>query len=141
MVTSLRVSSCFRTHFASKGVHGSQTLLEPALQRFYPNFSLIWDKVSWKRSPLVRSKILGLFCNTFNADRMSSFHRLEKLSRQVQTLLSQKRRTFSDIFLAFSECTQNFAHFETKDQPHSLNISEVIHQDNCGYLNAPKLLF
>ena len=32
--------------------------------------------------------------------------------------------------------TQNFAHFEKKDQLHSLNIWEVIESEKCGYLNA-----
>ena len=86
----MSVSSCFRTQFASNRVHGSQTLLELAIQRFYPNFSLVYDKASLKKSPLVRSKILRLFGNTFTADRMHSRHGWDKLLQQVQTLLSQK---------------------------------------------------
>ena len=31
--------------------------------------------------------------------------------------------------------------FENEDQLHSLNISEVIDSEKCGYLNARKLLF
>ena len=135
------VSSSFRTPFASKRVHKSQRLPEPALQRFYPYFLLIKDKVRWKASPLVRSKILGLFGNRFTTDRMYSRHRWDKLQQQVETVLSQKRRTFSPIFVSFFECTQNFAHFEEKDQLHILNISEVIDPDKCGHFNARKPLF
>ena len=62
-------------------------------------------------------------------------HRWEKLDQQVQRLLSHKRRTFSLIFFAFLKSTQNFAHFENKDKLHSLNISEVIIPDKCGYFN------
>ena len=40
---------------------------------------------------------------------------------------SQKRRTFSEIFISFLESTENFAHLEKKGQSHSLNILEVIH--------------
>ena len=82
------VSSCFRTPFANKRIHGTQTLLEHALQRFYPNFPLLYEKVSWKISPLVRSQIMGMFGNSFTADRMYSPHRREKLQQQVQKLLS-----------------------------------------------------
>ena len=32
-------------------------------------------------------------------------------------------------------------HFEKKDQLDSLNILEVSDNENCGYLNARKLLF
>ena len=56
-------------------------------------------------------------------------------------LLSQKRRTFSQIFINFSESKKDFANFEKKDQLYSLNISEVIHPQKCGYFNARNLLF
>ena len=141
MVTSILVSSCFRTPFASQPIHVSQTLLEHALQRFYPNFPLLFKKVSWKISPLLRSQILGIFGNTFTAGRMYSCHTWDKLQQQVQTLLSHKRRIFSAILFAFLESTQNFIHFEQKGQLHSLYILEVIDTDKCGYFNARKLLF
>ena len=48
---------------------------------------------------------------------------------------------FSAIFVTFSESTQTLSHFEKKDQFHSLNILEVIDHDECGHLNARKLLF
>ena len=39
-------SSCLRTNFESERVHGCQTFLKRARQDFYPNFSLIQDKLS-----------------------------------------------------------------------------------------------
>ena len=139
--TLMTVSSCFRKPFTSKRVHVSQTLLQPALKQFNPNFPLIRDKWSRKTSPLVRSAILGLFGNMLTVHHIYSCHRLEKLLEQVETLLSEKRRTFSEIDIAFSESIQNFAHFEKKDQLHSSNISEVSDSDICGDFNGPKLLF
>ena len=115
VVTSMPVSSCFRTLFASKRFHGCETLLEPALKHFHPNFALILDKLSWRKSPLLRSKILGLFGNTLTAEYMFSPHRWEKLRQKVQMLLSPKQRTFSLIFIALSESAQTFADFEKKD--------------------------
>ena len=82
-----------------------------------------------------------MFGNTFTPDRMYSRHRWEKLQQQVEKLLSQKRRIFSEIFFAFSESTQNFPHLEKKDQLHSLNVLEVIDNGKCGYFRARKLLF
>ena len=72
---------------------------------------------------------------------MYYFHRWEKLRQKVQTLLSQKRSPFSRNFISLSESTQSFAHFEKKDQLHSLNILEVFDTNKCGYFNVRKLLF
>ena len=87
--------------------------------------------MSSRTSPLFRSEILGLFGNRFTADRMYPRHTWENLQKQVQTLLCQKQSLCSSIFIAFLECTQNFAHFEKKDQLHSLYNSEVIDPNNA----------
>ena len=101
-----------------------------------------WEKLPQQiQTPLLRSEILGVFRNTLLADHIYSPHRCEKLLQQVQMLLSQKRRTFSKIFIAFLESTQNIAHSERKDQFHRLDISEVTEQDKCSYFNARKFLF
>ena len=97
--------------------------------------------MSWKISILLRSEILGLFGNTLIADHMYSRHRCEKLRQKVQTVLSQKERPFPQSFFGVPESTQNFAPFEKRDQLDSLNISEVIDPNKCGYFNVRKLLF
>ena len=43
-------------------------MLKSARHYYYPIFPWIWDKLSWKKSALVRSKILGLFINTLTAE-------------------------------------------------------------------------
>ena len=75
VVTLMLVSPCFRTPFASKRVHRCQTLLKPGLQHFNYKFPLILELLSWKRSPLVRSEILGLFVNALAPDDMDSRYR------------------------------------------------------------------
>ena len=130
------VSSCFGTPFRSKRVHGSQKLLEPPLKQFDYNFPLIQEKLSWKISGFFRCKNLGLFGNT-----LTSYHICARNRWQVQTVLSQKLRTFSAIFITFLESKQNFAHSENKDQLHSLNILEVIDSDKRGYFSARQLPF
>ena len=82
--------------------------------------------MSWKTSPLVRSEILGLFDKRLTPDQRYSLHRPEDLLQKAQTLLPQKSRTFSGIFIALSESTQNFSIFEKKYQLHSSNVSQVI---------------
>ena len=79
----------------------------------------------------------------FTAEDMYFRHSWEKFQQQVQTLLSKKPKKFSEIFIAFFQSTQNFAHFQKKkkNQNHKLNISQVIDTEKCGYLNAWKLLF
>ena len=83
----------------------------------------------------VRSEILGLFLDTLAADHTYSRHNWAKFQQEIQTILSQKWKTHSGIFIAFFQSTQNFAHLEKKDQFHSLSIREVI--DEC--LKAPVL--
>ena len=41
-------------------------------------------------------------------------------------LLSQKQNIFSGFFSLFFEYAFNFEHFQKKDDPHSLCISEII---------------
>ena len=65
-------SSCFRTPLGSQHVNGSQTLLKPVRQHFYPKFPLLSDKFSCKAPVLVISEILGLFLKTMTAYHMDS---------------------------------------------------------------------
>ena len=93
--------SSFRTPLGSQSVNESQILLKPASQNFYPNFLLIWGKLSLKTFLLVRCKILGLFFDTLTAYHMYSRQNWEKFSQQVQMELSPKPLKFFDIFIAF----------------------------------------
>ena len=53
----------------------------------------------------------------------------------IQMQLSEKRKTFCQIFTAFLESTLNFKHFE-KNEPHSSSIFGVIDSKRSAYLNA-----
>ena len=46
--------------------------------------------------------------------------------------LSQKQKTFCDIFSAFLKSTLNFEYFQTKYDIHSLFISEATAFENRG---------
>ena len=92
----------FRTAFGNQPVNGQQTLLKSARHYYYPIFPWVWDKLSWKKSALVRSKILGLFVNTLTAEYTYSGRNMQTLTQQVQTPLSLKQKFFW-IFYCVSE--------------------------------------
>ena len=43
-------------------------MLESAGNYYYPIFPGTWDKLSWKKSALVRYQILGLFVNALTTE-------------------------------------------------------------------------
>ena len=85
--------------------------------------------MSWKTSPLVRYKILELFGYTFGADHMYSRQRWEKLTQQVQTLLSQ------NVVSSIPECPC----FRTTFQIQSVYKTQTVLQParQHFYLNFP----
>ena len=74
---------------------------------------------------LVLSKILRLFFNTLTDDDKYSILHRDNLTQPIQILLSQKQKTFSQFFSAFSKSTFNFEHFQKKYDPHSRCISQI----------------
>ena len=50
----------------------------------------------------------------------------------IRTPLSQNDKAFSKFFLAFSKSTLHFEHFQKKDDPRSLFISEITHSEKRG---------
>ena len=74
---------------------------------------------------LVLCKFLSLLVETLTDDEKYSLLYRQKLTQPIQILLSQKRKTFSQFFSAFSKSTLNFEHFQKKDHPHSLIISQM----------------
>ena len=63
---------------------------------------------------LVLCKILGLFVNTLSEDDKYCLLYKDNLFQPIQILLSQKQKTFSQFFSAFSRSTLNFEHFQKK---------------------------
>ena len=128
--------SCFGTPFANERVNGSQTLLNSARHHYYPLFSSIRGKLSWKKSPSVWYEILRLFVNALTVDDKYSDSNMQNLRQQFQTPLSQKQKTFSRFLIAFLKCAWNLEHFQKKDEYPSLIISEIIDAERRGYLNV-----
>ena len=57
--------------------------------------------------------------NTLTADDKYSLLNKDNLTQLIRTQLSQKRKAFSQYFIAFSKCALNFEHFQKKDDPHN----------------------
>ena len=80
---------CFRTPFGNQRVNGFQTLLKSVRHSYYPLFSWIRGKLSFKKSALVNSEILRLFVNTLTGDGKYSRSNMQNLQQQFQTPSSQ----------------------------------------------------
>ena len=128
--------SCFRTSFGNRRINWFQTTLKVGRHHYYPFSPWIPGKLSLKKTALLWSKILRLFANTFTADGKNSCRNVQNFLQQFQTLVSQKRKTLSGIFIAFLKCASNLQHFEKKDEFPSLIISEIIVSDRGCYWNV-----
>ena len=85
---------------------------------------------------VVRAEVLGQFVNTMTAVYNYFCWNLENLRQQVQTLISQKVKTFSLFFIASLKSTLNLEYFEKKDQSHSLSITEINNCRTSSYLSV-----
>ena len=90
---------------------------------------------------LVLCKILRVFVNTLTDDDKYSVLYKDNLMQPIQILLSQKKKTFSEIFSAFLKSTLNFDHFQTKDEPHSGCISQITVSEKGDSINVCKIPF
>ena len=103
--------------------------------------SSYWDKLSRKTFIIVSSKTLGLYFNNLICDGMYCRHNTENFLQRIQMQLSEKPKTFFQCFSAFVDSISNFQHFEIKDEPDSLKISEIIDSERRGYLIVEKYSF
>ena len=69
--------------------------------------------------------MLRPFLNILNSVYKYSLPNREYLTQPIQVQLSQKQKTFPRFFSAFSKSKLKFEHFQKKDDPHSLFISQA----------------
>ena len=74
---------------------------------------------------LVPCKILGLFVHTLTDDDKYSLLYRDNLTQQIQILLSQKPKTFSELSSKILKPTLNLEHFQKKVDPHSRCSSQI----------------
>ena len=70
--------------------------------------------MTWKISPLLNFEISGVFVKALAADENYAFGDSGDLQFRIQMPLSQKRKTFSELFVAFMESPWNFKLLTTK---------------------------
>ena len=135
MFTEASKRSCFSTSFGNERVNEFETLLKSARHHYFNIFPWIRGKLSWKISALVISEIFRLFVKTLIPDDKYSRRYMSIFSQQVQTLLSQKGKTFCGFFIAFLKCAWNLEHSEKKEEYPSLNNTEIIASERDVYLS------
>ena len=106
--------SSFRTPFGNQRVNGFQQPRRDERHHYYPFFQWIPGKLSWKKASLLWSLILRLFANTLTADGKYSCRDMQNFRKQIQTLLSEKRKTFSGYFIEILKRSWNLEHFAKK---------------------------
>ena len=136
VVTETSRRACFRTPFRNQRVNVFQTPLKVATHNYYPFFPWISGKLSSKKTALLWLKILRLFVNTLTADDKYSCRNMQNFLQQLQTLLSQKRKTLSGFFVAFLKCAWNSEHFEKNYECPGLIVSEIIVFERDCYWNV-----
>ena len=136
VATETSRKSFFRTPFGNQRINWFQTPLKVARHHYYPFFPWISGILSWKKTALFWSSILRLFANTVTTDDKYSCRNMQKFLQQLQTLLSEKRKTLSGFFVAFLKCAWNSEHFKKKDEYPSLIISEINISERDCYWNV-----
>ena len=87
-------------------------------------------------SAIVTSQIFRLFLNTLSPDDKYSSRQIKIFWQQLQTPLSQKRKTFCQFLIAFLKCALNLEHSEKKEQYPSLIITGIIASKRDVYLSV-----
>ena len=85
--------------------------------------------IELQKSLLDTWKFFRPFLNTSTANDTYSLNSKEKWMETTQMHLSQKQNNFSRFLSAFFESALNFEHFQKKDDPHSLCISEITYHE------------
>ena len=73
-----------------------------------------------------------MIVNLLTGDDKYFLLNIYNLRQPIQMQLSQKQKTFCQIFSAFFRTTLNFEHFQNEDNPHGWCISEITDPDKRG---------
>ena len=105
---------CFRLPFQKEHGKRVSTLVKFERQHLYHIYWSTQKQFSCKKSLLVICKSLRLFVNTMSAVDKCSLPNRDNLMQPMNMQLSQKLKTFSQIFNVFSKSMLNFEHFKKK---------------------------
>ena len=121
---------CFRGPFNKQHGKRAQAMLKSASEHLYHIHRSLRRELSWQKSLLLTSKILGLLVNTLATEEKYPVLNRDNLTIPIQMQLSQKQKTFSEFFAAFLKFRVNFEYFEKTDDPHRFCIFEVTDSEN-----------
>ena len=132
MVRSMPKKSRFRAPVEKQHGKCAQTLFKFQGQLLYHIYWSLGRQLFYKKSPLVICKILNLFPNTLSSDGKYSLLDRDNLTQRIQILLSRKQRDLPQFFSSFLKSRLNLEHFQQRDDPHSLCISEITDSQKHG---------
>ena len=92
--------------------------------------------MKWIKSAIFKFEILRLIVNRLTADDKNSRRNIQNLTQELQTAISQKKITFSGIFITYLKSITNSEAFAKKVESASLSICEIIDAEKSGYLNV-----
>ena len=121
-----RFRGCFDKQYGKR----AQTLLKSASQHLYQIHWSLAGKLCSKKSLLLTCEILGLLVNTLAADEKYPVLNRDNLTIPIQMQLSQKQKTFSQLFRELLKSRINYKHFERKEYPHRFCIFEITDSEN-----------
>ena len=124
--------SRFRLPFQKEHGKRVSALFKSEGQHLYHIYWSMGTQLNCKKSLLVIWKMLRPFVNILNSVDKYSLPNREYLMQPIQIKLSQKQKTFPRLFSAFSKSKLTFQHFQKKDDPHSLFISDATACEKCG---------
>ena len=124
--------SRFRLPFENEHGKRLSDLLKSERQHLHHIYWSMGTELYCKKPLSVICKILRLLVNILSAVDKYSLPNEDNLTHPIQMQLSQKQKTFWQIFSAFFKCSLNFDHCQKKDHPHSWFISEGTACEKCG---------
>ena len=80
---------------------------------------------------IILFQILGKCVYKSTVDDKYSVRNTENSRQKIQKQFS-KKKSFSEFFALFLKSTSKFEHFDPKDNPHSVCISEIRDWERCG---------
>ena len=122
--------SHFRGCFDKENVKRAQTRFKSASCHLYHIHQSLPSQFSWKKAFLLTCQILGLLVNTLAADEKYPVLNRDNLTIPIQMQLSQKQKTFSQLFRELLKSRINYKHFERKEYPHRFCIFEITDSEN-----------
>ena len=123
--------SRFRGPFDKQHSKRAQALLKSASQQLYQIHWSMPSQLSWKKSLLLTHQILGLLINTLAADEKYCVLNEDSLTRSIQMQLSQKLKTFSQLFAEFLKSRWNFERFLKKGDPDKFSNFEITDSESA----------